>query len=88
MITRAITLLFLLVSLTTGPRIAAQPADPDEQGPGGFYYIQYEHQPWKDADSPFKLLRKSEKLLASFVVLSGWLFFKKRRASCIDSDAS
>jgi len=56
--------------------------DEDEaQGPGGFYYLQYEQEPWRLPESIGQLERKSDELFVAGLLVSGYLWLRKRKLS-------
>lgn len=59
--------------------VCAFEVEPDQLGPGEFYFQQYVHEPWREAESLKQLGRKSVELLAATVIVSGFLSIKKRR---------
>lgn len=60
-----------------GP-LQAETQDEDQEGPANFYYAQYEHEPWRESSSPANLLHKSKELAGAILLISGYLFVRKR----------
>jgi len=58
----------------------SQVIDHDEEGPGAFYFQQYEEEPWRSPSTPRILFQESEKLALIATLVAGYLYFQKKKA--------
>lgn len=52
--------------------------DKDEQGPANYYYTQHDEEPWRLPESGRELLYKSAEAGAVALILSAYLYLRKK----------